>query len=233
MSITVSNVKELIPVNSGVISDTLIQAYINIVSEEADLQLRNIFATPLTPVLEADCINYTTQNTYGSQIIAITAWQEAGLTLKISSKENTHLATLTEIPLVLGQDYVLWYGWKGNKIPGKPLPVTNIILLGAVLSRYSILRAYGTYGWQAGYPSDVKQALYNVIVSLAGYATQTANQGGVTGLTREKSMTTEVEFDSSMAESLRNQARYLLNDPAFVAIIQKYTVVTENQLAII
>lgn len=233
MSILISDVRDLIPVDAGIIPDVLIQEYIDIVTTEADLQLKNIFADPLTAVTEADCQNYDTKNTSGTCFVPISAWQESGLTIKRTDKKNSHQVALTETPLVLGEDYILWHGWQGKKIPGLNLPVTNIQLLCDPLCKGEILRVAGTYGWQAGYPSEVKQVLANIIVGLAGYAQNTANQGGVTGAITEKSMTTLVEFSATMAKDLQDRAKYMLNDPAFLAILNKYNVVLDEGLTVI
>lgn len=232
MSITVSDVTTLLPVDLSILSGTLIQGYIDIVTTEADLQLNNIFVSPLSTVTEADCQNYGTQNTFGSSFISIGAWQKTGLTLKKTTKDKSEITSLSETPLTLGSDYNLWYGFKGKKIPSINLPVTGI-QLSYKLGLNEILRVYGTYGWQAGYPSDVKQALVNVIISLAGYANSTAQFGGINGMTRVKDMTTEVEIDAGMAEQLRTQARSFLNDPVFQEIITKYNLVTEETISVI
>jgi len=196
------------------------------------LQLNNIFADPLTVVAETDKINYSTQNTFGSNFILISAWQESGLTIKRTSQDNQHTATLTESPLVLGTDYTLWYGFKGYKIPAMTLPITAI-KLNFGLSSSEVLRVYGTYGWQAGYPNDVQQVIANVVVSLSGYATSQANNGGETGYTRIKSMTTEIEMSEAMAEKTRNEARDFLKDPALQSILNKYLLATQQSITII
>lgn len=226
MPFTITEVKNLIPTT---ISDGLLTQYLNLVKQEADLQLNNIFADPLTVISEADCINYTTQNFNGSNFISISAWQPTGLTIKLAGEEDQNLASLTETPLVLGEDYTLWYGFKGGKIPGKTLPVTAIKLLYRRLCRREILRVYGTYGWQAGYPLDLQQALANVIVSLANYA-QNSN---ISGARRVKDLTTEIEFSDLMSEQLRNQARLLMADPAFSNIVAKYLNATQQTVTII
>ena len=82
MPFTITDVKSLIPVDS--ISDGLLTKYLEIVKAEADLQLNNIFADPLTTVTEANCINYGTQNANGSDFISISAWQQSELTIKNS-----------------------------------------------------------------------------------------------------------------------------------------------------
>lgn len=233
MSITLSEIKALIPITDGNPSDALLQQYIDIVTQEADLLLENIFASPFSVVTEADCINYGTANSKGSNIIAIRAWQPTGLTIKRTTKDNSQLEALEEDVLTSGDDYVFWYGWKGNKIPGLNLPVTNIKLLCTRLMPWEVLRVYGTYGWQEGYPAVVKQALTNVIVQLASYATQLALNGGVSGLTRIKSMTTEIEISEELAGAIRNQARSLLNDPVFYGIINTYLITTDNNLSIL
>jgi hypothetical protein len=231
MPFTIADVKNFIPVDCT-IEDRLLSQYLAVVKEEVDLALDNIFADPLTPVLETAKINYGTQNTTGSNFIRISAWQETGLTIKRISKDRQYEATLTESPLVLGQDYALWYGWGGDKIIGKTLPITAIQLYSKLYPNET-LRVYGTFGWQAGYPNDVKQAIANIVVSLSGYATSQANNGGETGYTRIKSMTTEVEVSEEMAKDLRNQARVLTNDPAFIQITNKYRIAISNSAIII
>jgi hypothetical protein len=231
MPFTITDVKNLIPVDS--ISDGLLTKYLEIVTTEADLQLNNIFADPLTPVVESDCINYKTQNANGSNFISISAWQQTGLTIKLTDEENQNLASLTESPLVLGQDYILWYGFKGSKIPGKTLPVTAIKLLCRKLHRSEILRVYGTYGWQISYPLELQQALANVIVSLASYANAQAELNGISGQRRIKDLTTEIEFSDEMSKLLREQAQLLMNNPSFVGIIAKYTNIFEQTVTVI
>jgi hypothetical protein len=226
MSFTITDVKTLIPTT---VSDGLLTQYLNLVKAEADLQLNNIFADPLTTVTEANCINYKTQNYNGSDFISISAWQPTGLTIKLTDEENQNLASLTESPLVLGQDYILWYGFKGDKIPGLTLPVTAIKLISRGISRSQILRIYGTYGWQAGYPLEVQQALANVVVSLANFATN----NNLLGATRVKDLSTEIEYRGGVAEKLRNQARLLIEDPAFSNIVAKYLNATQQTVTII
>ena len=232
MSITVSDVTTLLPVDLSTLSGSLIQEYIDIVTTEADLQLNNIFASPFSTVTEADCQNYGTQNTFGSSFISIGAWQKTGLTLKKTTKDKSETTSLSETPLTLGSDYNLWFGFKGKKIPSLNLPVTGI-QLSCKLGLNEVLRVYGIYGWQQGYPSGVKQALVNVIISLAGYANSTAQFGGINGMTRVKDMTTEVEMDAGMAEQLRIQARNLLNDPVFQETVNRYNLVTEESISVI
>lgn len=232
MSITVSDVTTLLPVDLSTLSGSLIQEYIDIVTTEADLALKNIFASPFSVITEANCINYETQNTFGSNFISIGAWQKTGLTIKKTTKDKKEIASLSETPLTLGSDYNFWYGFKGKQIPGLNLPVTAIQLT-CKLAYGEVLRVYGTYGWQQGYPSGVKQALVNVIISLAGYANSTAQFGGINGITRVKDMTTEIEMDAGMAEQLRIQARNLLNDPVFQEIVNKYNLVTEESISVI
>lgn len=232
MAITTATVRALIPLTTGQLPDALLQKYIDIVTSEADLAFENIFANPLSTVTEADCINFTTNNTWGSSYVAIRAWQETVLTIKRIRIDDQHKTSLAEVPLVLGDDYALYYGWKGNKIPGKPLPVTNIILF-CRLHPSEVLRVYGTYGWQAGYPKDVEAIITQIIADMAMYAQQYVSTGGVTALTRIKSMTTELEQGSQLAEKLRNYARNFMDDPAYQAILNKYRNVTENQLTVI
>lgn len=232
MSITLTQIQSFIPTDCS-IDTTLLVNYGNIVSEEIDIALNNIFASPLATVLETDKVNYSTANTSGSTFISIGAWQEDGLTIKIAENTKAHTDTLTEDTLVLGTDYNLWYGWQGNKIIGKTLPVTRIQLLKKRLSRNEIVRVYGTYGWQAGYPNDVLEAIAQVAVELAGFAQSIANSGGVSGIKRLKSMTTEQEMSDNMAERLRTEARDVLANPIYARIINKYLLATESQISFV
>jgi hypothetical protein len=226
MAFTITEVKALIPTT---ISDGLLTQYLNLVKAEADLQLNNIFADSLTTVTESNCINYKTQNYNGSNFISISAWQPGSLTIKLTDEKNQNLASLTETALVLGEDYTLWYGFKGQKIPGLTLPATAIKLLNRRLGYSEILRVYGTYGWQVGYPLELQQALSNVIISLANFA----NNNTLLGATRVKDLSTEIEFSDILAEKLRDQARLLLNDPAFSNIVAKYLNATQQTVTII
>lgn len=232
MSIIIPEIRALIPVDLSILSDELIQGYIGIVTEEADLALGNIFADPFSTVAEGDCQNYQTQNASGSNFISIGAWQDSNITIKKAQYDKEQEAVLTESALELGKDYTYWYGFSGRKIPGINLPVTAV-KLSCPIGRYEFLRVYGTYGWQQGYPADVRQALVNVIISLAGYANSTAQYGGLSGITRVKDMTTEVEVGETMAQQLREQARSFLNDPVFFGIIQKYRYATNEGLSVI
>jgi len=231
MAFIIQDIKKYIPINCT-IEDSLLNAYLEIITEEVDLQLNNIFADPLTDLVESDLMNYGTENTTGSSFIHIGAWQDTDLVIKRTTIDNKYLATLTESPLVLGQDYVLWYGWQGEKIPSKTLPVTAL-KLSSRLSPNEVLRVYGTYGWQAGYPLDLQLAIANLVVSLSSYATTQANNGGETGYTRLKSMTTEIEMSENMVKDLRDQTRTFTKDPAFIQIINKYTLATKQNAYII
>jgi hypothetical protein len=231
MAITTASILDLIPLNGGV-SDTVIQSYIDIVTQEADLLLNNIFASPLSVVTEANKINYSTQNSSGSNFIFVNAWQESGLTIKRTNIDNQNVASLTETPLVEGKDYVFWFGFGGDRIVGKTLPVTKIKLFDR-LHPNEILRVYGTYGWQAGYPADVELALTNTIVDLATHATNQANNGGDTGLMRIESMTVEIEQSEAMTKQLRKEARNFLENESFKAIIAKYTLALKPNVYIV
>jgi hypothetical protein len=229
---TVAQVMALIPVE-GTISATLLGSYLDIVQTELDLALENIFADPAIVITEDECINYSTQNTNGSNFISIRAWQPTDLVLKQTTIDNQNKVSLDEQPLVLGEDYVLWYGFQGNKIPGLTVPVTAIKLLNARLSPAGIIRVYGTYGWQAGYPVDVQNMVANMVVNLAGFAISLAELGGASGAKRIKSMTTEIELSDDMSEKLRNYARSFMDDPAYIAILDKYRYATKETITII
>jgi hypothetical protein len=231
MSLTIRDIKQYIPVDC-IIEDNLLNSYLSIVMSEVDLQLENIFVDPLTDLLEADLMNYGTSHPNGSDFIHITAWQETDLVIKRTNILNSYTSTLTETPLVLGQDYILWFGWQGKKIPGITLPVTAISLFNPLCSN-EILRVYGTYGWQAGYPNDVKLAIANIVVSLSSYATTQANNGGENAYTRIKSMTTEIEMSEAMVKDLRDKARSFTQDTTFINLINKYTLATKQSVYIV
>lgn len=232
MSLSILDVRNLIPVDLTTISDELIQEYIDIVTETANLELNNIFPDSLVSVVESDCQNYSTANTFGTNFVPIGAWQETGLTIKKTSLENSHKTTLSESQLTLGNDYALWYGFKGRKIPGKNMPVTAIKLYRG-LFQGEVLRVYGTYGWQEGYPADIKNTLVQIVISLAGYANSIAQMGGISGIKRVKDMTTEIELSDEMSKTLRDQARIFLDDSAYQSVIAKYKFVTEESISII
>jgi hypothetical protein len=220
-SLTLPEIKALIPID-GEISDALLGSYSEIVTTEADLQLRNIFASPLPTVLEADCYNYKTYNTYGSRFISVTAWQPTALVIKKIFIEKSEEVSLTETPLVFGTDYVFFYGKNGQKIPGINQPVTNIRLINCSLSYNERLRLSGTYGWQAGYPGEIKKALAQVIVDLAGQAQQTAEAGGTSIAFRIKNRSVEKEINPKMVEKQRSEAENLLSSPDIQDVFNSY-----------
>jgi hypothetical protein len=232
MPITISDINSIMPLDYSVLPYELVQKYIDIVTEVADLELNNIFPNPLPTIAESDCINYGTENTFGSNFISIGAWQETGLTIKQTTKDKQHDNVLSENPLTIGKDYTFWYGKTGKKIPGKTLPVTAVKLT-CGLQKYEILRVSGTYGWATTYPADIKTILSNVVISLATYANNTSLNGGVSGLSRIRDMTTEIEMSEDMAKQLRDQARNFLLDPAYSDIITSYKYATEQTISII
>ena len=210
------------------VDNNVINFYSEIVCQEADLQLNNIFADPLNTVVESNCINFTTASHIPTRFIPIFAWQEAGLTIKKISKDKQYEHILTESPLILGEDYSLHYGFTGNKVIGLNLPITRLIL-STPINNYQFLRISGTYGWQAGYPLTIKTLLSNIIINLAGKNGNMSSIGS-DELTRIKSMTVEKERDPVLVEKARNEARNFLADPVFVNAIYKYRVLQKETL---
>ena len=219
--LTLSDIKALIPIE-GEISDILLESYSGIVTTEADLQLRNIFASPLPTVTEANCYNYQTYNTYGTRFVSVTAWQPTALVIKKICVDKSESTTLTETPLVFGTDYVFFYGKTGGKIPGINQPVTGVKLINNYLSYNERLRLAGTYGWQVGYPSNVKVALAQAIVDLAGQAQTNAENGGSSIAFRIKNRTVEKEIDPKMLEKQNAEAKNILSDPETQSIFRSY-----------
>lgn len=231
-SITLAEIKALIPID-GEISDDLLQSYSDIVTAEADLQLRNIFASPLPSVTEADCYNYRTYNTNGSRFISITAWQPTGLVVKKIDVDKSENITLTETPLVFGTDYVFWYGKTGDKIPGIAQPVTNIKLINNYLGYHGRLRLSGTYGWQAGYPNDIKVVLAQAIVDLASWVQDVASTGGSNLATRIKEENVEKEIDPKMLESMKSEAENLLSGESVQRVFNSYILAGQETISTI
>jgi hypothetical protein len=224
--LSIADIRSQIPTDNSVVSDELIQQYINIVTEMVNEDLDNIFPETLPTITEADCINYFPVGSRGLSFISIGAWQPTGLTFKITDTKNKDLASLTETALVLGTDYTLWYGKNGNKTPGKTEPVTAIKLLNKYLGTNECLRVYGTYGWSTDFPNDIKPILIRIISDLASEANSIAQSDGVGGATRIKSMTVEIEQSEAMAKEWQDRARSLYNDINYQNIIATYKAFT-------
>jgi len=235
--ITINDVKAQIPVtNDGALSDSLLNVYINLVTTVADEDLFNIFPeTDFTVVTEADCINYGTQNTFGTNFVSIRAWQDELLTIKLIDVTKASETTLTEPILEIGKHYRLWYGKNGSKIPGLALPVTHIELFGG-LGSSQLLRVAGKYGWQVGYPEDVKNALISIIVDVANYANNfanTANSGSNEAIIRIKSLSTEKQADVQLLTMLRDQTKNFMNNPLYLFILSKYRSLTTQGFTVL
>jgi hypothetical protein len=224
--LSIADIRSQIPTDNSVVTDELIQQYINIVTEMVNEDLDNIFPETLPTVTQADCINYFPVGSRGLSFISIGAWQPTGLTFKITDTKNKDLASLTETALVLGTDYTLWYGKTGSKTPGKTEPVTAIKLLNKYLGTDECLRVYGTYGWSTEFPNDIKPILIRIISDLASEANSIAQSDGVGGLTRIKSLTVELEQSEAMAKEWQDRARSLYNDINYSNIIASYKAFT-------
>lgn len=231
--LSIVDIRSQIPTDNSVVTDELIQQYINIVTEMVNEDLDNIFPDALPTVTQADCINYFPVGSRGLSFISIGAWQPAGLTFKITNTKNKDLASLTETALVLGTDYTFWYGKTGSKTPGKTEPVTAIKLLNKYLGTNECLRVYGTYGWSTEYPADIRYVLIRIISDLASEANSIAQSDGVGGAVRIKSMTVEIEQSEAMAKEWQDRARSLYNDQNYQNILGLYKAYTGSLITII
>lgn len=231
--LSIADIRSQIPTDNSVVSDELIQQYMDIVTEMVNEDLDNIFPETFPTITEADCINYFPVGSRGLSFISIGAWQPTGLTFKITDSKNKDVASLTETPLILGTDYTLWYGKNGTKTPGKTEPVTAIKLLNKYLATNECLRVYGTYGWSTEYPADIKPILIRIISDLASEANSIAQSDGMGGATRIKSMTVEIEQSEAMAKEWQDRARSLYNDINYQNIISSYKAYTSSLITIL
>lgn len=218
-TLTINDINKIIPISGSI--NTYVSTYSEMVCSEVDRQLNNIFANPLPTIAETAKQNYYISNSTGSDFVPIGAWQETGLNIKLTNRDNANTATLSESPLALGKDYDVFVGFYGTRIPGISQPVTAIKLLNRRLYPNEVLRVYGTYGWQAGYPIDLKVAIINVIMDLSSVAYNQATSGLPTGLTRIKSMTTEMETSDEVAKDMRKERDFMQN-PMLSRLIFKY-----------
>lgn len=231
MAITVTEVRNLTFYTTSQVSDSQIQSYLDYVEGMINQDLGNIFTT--TTITEADCYNYETNNTHGSLVISIGAWQESGLSVKRIDIEDKHNTAPADNTLTLGTDYVLHYAINNQKIPTVTNPVTAIELISWGLHRHELLRVWGTYGWGNDYPSDVKYMIIQLVGDLLGYALSKSRYGGAGVAKSEKDLTSQVTYELPSANNLRDYLLNIYSNPSYQDILLKYRMLTQNSLTVL
>ena len=163
-----------------------------------------------------------------TKLIKIGAWQKDGLTIKVGSYPFLSTSILTT--LVENQDYLLKH-YQDKKLIGRSNPVVAIELLNDKLYSDQFIRVTGVLGWQNGYPTDLNQLIYNLVLSNL-YTNQNIVDNEGEAISSEKSANLSISYDTDSQNKSKAQAKNIMSNPEVKDLLNKYKQNSQTQIKI-
>lgn len=207
------------------VNEAYLEFIIKALNETVEEELGTLFT--LQTIGEGETLEYIRISGNNLDYVKIGAWQSV-LTVKVGSYgvENPTTNVLME-----GRDYEL------KTIQQTKLPIIAIKLVGRqytgmmpeMVDEYSsklglsqFLQLTGVYGWSNGLPADVEiylMQLLNQHVANVGLTNSFAGRGQATS---ENDQTSSLSLDVLSFDKLDSMLKNMAQDPAFVALMNKY-----------
>lgn len=165
-------------------------------------------------------INYQYMDFRGSNtnLIKTGAWQKDGLVVKLGNYPFVTNPTLTT--LIENQDYLIKY-YQNRKVYGRDNPVIGIELLNNKLYSDQFIRVTGIFGWSNGYPPDLNQLIYQLVLNNL-YNNQSIVDNEGEAISSEKSANLSINYDTTAQNQAQSQAISIMSNSEVKKILNKY-----------